>query len=133
MDQAVAGTLGPGDFEKLIPVDKNLDPAWIATLFARGTPTVYQGAELAKIGMPIGGIGAGQLYLGGDGTLRLWEIFNDQVHTNGSHYAQPPQPKRLIEQGFALRVLSGGTPKTWSLDARGFPAVSFAANIPLAW
>src|SRR5579862_8346222 len=59
-----------------IPADKNLDPSWVAGLFEKGDPKVYRGDELTCIGMPIGGICAGQLYLRGDGTLAEWGVFN---------------------------------------------------------
>src|SRR5690348_12280604 len=60
----------------LIPLEKHLDPAWLRSLTARGERTVYRDKDLAKIGMPIGGACAGQLYLGGDGKLWRWDIFN---------------------------------------------------------
>ena len=53
---AVAGPFKKEDFEKLVPLDKKLDPGWVKSLFARGEPTVYRNAELDYIGMPIGGI-----------------------------------------------------------------------------
>ncbi len=76
---AVAGPFEAKDFEKLVPADKRLSPDWIKSLTARGEPTIYRGTELEKIGMPVGGICAGQLYLGGDGKLWHWDIFN-QTH-----------------------------------------------------
>ena len=46
----------------LIPADKKLSPEWVRSLSERGTPAVWQGKELPFIGMPVGGIGCGQLY-----------------------------------------------------------------------
>src|SRR5690349_5291999 len=55
-----------------IPEDKNLSKAWVDSLFAKGQSKVYKGEELTCIGMPVGGICAGQLYLLGDGRLGYW-------------------------------------------------------------
>jgi non-lysosomal glucosylceramidase len=44
------------DFQKMVPADKQLTPEWIASLYARGSRTVYRGTDLKLIGMPIGGI-----------------------------------------------------------------------------
>ena len=122
---AIAGPFAADDFQSLIPADKKLDPAWVKSLAERGTPTVYQGAELEKIGMPIGGIGAGQLYLGGDGRLWHWDIFNlpqppQFSDTGGPNYARPPKPQSPIEQGFAIQVLWNNQTVTRTLDSRGF-------------
>ncbi|MDR1675545.1 MAG: hypothetical protein LBR86_03630, partial [Tannerella sp.] len=59
-----------------VPLDKKLDPVWIKSLYERGVPTVYAKSknELRYIGMPVGGINAGGVYLGGDGRLWLWDI-----------------------------------------------------------
>lgn len=70
----MAGPFSPADFEKLVPSDKRLGAGWIKSLFDRGEPTFYQGENLKWIGMPIGGLCAGQLYLGGDGRLWHWDI-----------------------------------------------------------
>ena len=78
---AMAGPFTRADFDKLVPADKKLAPEWVKSLTDRGTPTVYRGDELKYIGMPIGGICAGQLYLGGDGRLWHWDIFNKYVGT----------------------------------------------------
>lgn len=73
---AMAGPFTREDFDRLVPADKKLLPEWVHALFARGEPQVFRGAELEKIGMPVGGICAGQVYLGGDGRLWLWDIVN---------------------------------------------------------
>ena len=67
---AMAGPFTREDFDHLVPADKKLSPDWVKSLFARGTPEVLRGSELKYVGMPVGGIGAGQLYLGGDGRGR---------------------------------------------------------------
>jgi non-lysosomal glucosylceramidase len=145
---ALAGTLGgrgaiAGPFEanefgdefgKLVPEDKKLDPRWFQTLSERGESAVYRGAELEKIGMPVGGVGAGQIYLGGDGRLWLWDIFNQHRGTGAEHYAKPMRADSPIEQGFAIRV-GGAAAKNDAqirpLDASGFKDVSFRGEYPV--
>lgn len=124
----------------MIPADKKLDPAWVKSLFERGEPTVYRGAELEKIGMPIGGICAGQLYLGGDGRLWHWDIFNLPQASNftnggGPNYAHPPKPTSPIEQGFALKLTAGDKTLVRALDSRGFDPrhTEFRGQYPMAF
>ena len=57
--------------QHFVPAIKKLDPMWIRSLFMRGKKRVYRGKALKTIGMPVGGIGTGQLYLRGDGTLGI--------------------------------------------------------------
>jgi len=77
---AIAGPFENNEYLKIIPTDKRLDPKWVASLTARGEPTaVTDRRALAHIGMPIGGLCTGTLYLGGDGKLWLWDIFNRVV------------------------------------------------------
>ncbi len=65
------------DYLRLIPEDKKLDPSWVKSLFERGEKEVYSHPDaLRHIGMPVGGLFAGTVYLGGDGRLWLWDIFN---------------------------------------------------------
>ena len=59
LSKVVAGPFQSEDFASIIPRDKKLDAKWVKSLPDRGLPTVYRGAELATIGMPIGGIGGG--------------------------------------------------------------------------
>lgn len=137
---SIAGPFEAADFEKLIPADKKLDPAWVRSLRERGAPTVYRGAELEKIGMPVGGICAGQLYLGGDGKLWHWDVLNlpqprHFTATDGPNYAKPPAPESPFDQGFAVRVTAAGRSETRRLDSRGFNPrdLAFRGQWPMAF
>ncbi len=123
----MAGPFSRADFDKLVPVDKKLDPAWVKSLFERGKPEVLTGDNLKYVGMPIGGICAGQVYLGGDGRLWHWDIFNKHIGTGAGHYANPPAPDFPFEQGFALRI--GEEVRT--LDHRGFSDITFRGEYPI--
>ncbi len=116
---------------KLIPPEKNFDPIWWASLTARGSPDVYEGEELRWIGMPIGGICAGQVYLGGDGKLWHWDIFNQPIRTGPNHYASPPAPSSPIQQGFALEIRQGEDRQIRSLDRAGFRRIRFRGEYPI--
>lgn len=134
--RAVAGPFEPADFEKLVPRDKKFSAAWLASLTARGTPTESTGTDLAFIGMPVGGIGCGQLYLGGDGRLWHWDVFNqppppDASDYRGPHYAKPLEASSPIEQGFALRVGRGADARVRPLDRRGFREIRFRGQYPI--
>ncbi|MGD0899205.1 MAG: GH116 family glycosyl-hydrolase [Thermoguttaceae bacterium] len=129
----MAGPFEAAEFEKLVPADKKLSRQWVESLFARGTRTVYRGRELAKIGMPIGGICAGQLYMGGDGRLWWWDIFNQHRGTGDAHYARPPSPDYPVAQGFTLRVASGGKTTDWPLAAGGFSEITFTGEYPIGY
>ncbi len=99
--------------------DRSVFPTEMLT--ARGKPIVYtkeNSENFEYIGMPIGGICAGQLYLGGDGRLWFWDIFNINYHMGqlkGEEAYQFPYVRskpgeagtRVIEQGFSVRVKSG--------------------------
>lgn len=52
-------------------------------------PRTFTGKQLAMLAMPLGGIGAGSLSLGGRGQLRDWEIFNRPHKGNAPSYALP--------------------------------------------
>jgi len=126
---------GPFDTESEIrlPADeKRLDPACVTSLTDRGKPTVYTASELDKIGMPIGGIGAGQLYIGGDGKLWHWDIFNIPHGTGDAGYAHPPVPESPLEQGFAVQVKQGETTSTYTLDRASFKKIEFTGQYPIA-
>jgi len=55
--------------------------AWAAEVMSEAPRTVYTGESLRCVAMPMGGIGAGNFALAGDGTLRQWQIFNQVNHT----------------------------------------------------
>ncbi|MBI4325049.1 MAG: hypothetical protein HY674_07265 [Chloroflexi bacterium] len=116
-----------------MPVDKKLHPDWLKSLFERGARTVYRWPESEKIGMPIGGICAGQLYLGGDGKLWHWDIFNQVTGTNDAHYAHPPKPASPLSQSFALRVSAGGKTQVRALDHTGWSEVTFNGEYPIGF
>ena len=130
---AMAGPFSRSDFDKLVPEDKKLLPAWVKSLTARGERTVYRGADLKTIGMPIGGICAGQLYLGGDGKLWHWDIFNRKISTGADHYAKPLKPTSPLDQGFALRVTSDGKQQERAMDAAHWKDVSFTGEYPIGY
>jgi len=131
--QAMAGPFDPEDFENLIPRDKRLRPEWIASLFARGKRTTYTGEDLNKIGMPIGGICAGQVYLGGDGSLWHWDLFNQSIRTGSEHYANPLTPKSPVDQGFALLVRAKDRSEIRPLDKNGWKDVRFTGEYPVGF
>jgi non-lysosomal glucosylceramidase len=128
------------------PVVKNLDAAWIKALAERGEPTLYTKAnskDFAYIGMPIGGIGAGELYLSGDGRLWGWDIFNTRCVGGfpvelGLAYVSPHTvgdpndiTQTVIEQGFVLRTKAGDKTDTRTLDKKGFADVEFSGQYPI--
>ena len=122
--KAIAGPFVQSPLLHNIPIDKKLNPEWIKSLYHRGFVTTYKKTknELQYIGMPIGGIFTGTVYLGGDGRLWLWDIFNENQNgidpktidwesdldvgkkvrpQDGSAYVQPAKDIRPLEQGFA--------------------------------
>ncbi|MCK4982184.1 MAG: hypothetical protein KAS17_04620, partial [Victivallaceae bacterium] len=94
----------------LIPEDKNFSKNYVEKLFARGKKEVYSGKVLETIGMPCGGIGCGQLYLCGDGTLGDWQIFgyaeSRWVENTSSTFAYQ-KIRKPVEQGFAVAIKTG--------------------------
>ena len=127
------------------PTVKNF-PSWVGTLAEHGEPKVYtreNSHNFDYIGMPIGGIGCGQLYLGGDGKLWHWDIFNDRLHKGfpaeqGAAYAHPPlcnDPKdgrqHIVEQGFAIRLKTPAGNRDIGLNRDGFQDIRFVGQYPI--
>lgn len=153
--KAIAGPFKPDELLHNIPADKKLDPDWVRSLFKRGYVTRYIQSrnELKYIGMPVGGINTGTLYLGGDGRLWLWDIFNanqegidpktidwgSDLHVgkkvrsrDGSAYVQPATNIRPIEQGFAFRIRIGNTIIVKKMESTDWDDIVFEATYPMA-
>ena len=80
----------------------------------------YEGETLRHVAMPLGGIGAGQIALGGDGGLRQWQIVN-QINHQGfvPHsffalrvmYPEPPLDEvRILQSQEILQCTEDPTP-----------------------
>lgn len=130
--------------DHFVPADKKLSPEWVRALFARGEQTWYSGNDLKTIGMPVGGICAGQIYLTGDGRLVYWDIFNSNHDTgygqiNYKEGRKPTDvvgagkftPSQDVPHGVAIRVKTGDAAVVKALDATDFPTVRFCGEYPL--
>ncbi len=113
----------------LVPADKKLTQDALQRLFERGRQEVYRGEELETIGMPVGGIATGQLYLRGDGTLGLWQIFNKHIFTGyGATCYRTYIPDSPVDSGFAVIVEQDGSPAMLGLDQNP-PLAGFAKSL----
>jgi non-lysosomal glucosylceramidase len=132
---AMAGPFSVDDFEKLVPADKKLSAAWIQSLYERGEAEWYSGEDLKHIGMPVGGICCGHVYLSGDGRLWHWDIFNQGIgtSTSGTHYSNPMPTENGIDLGFTIRVKGAGKEMTRVLDGAGFSKVRFRGAYPMGF
>ena len=96
-----------------------------------GEPRQYRGEALSKIAMPVGGITAGQLYFHGDGGLGLWDIMNVRSFGDARLLRKFPNPARMLQQGFAVRVCDErGAMKIFPLTLKDFPQTTFTAEYP---
>ncbi len=140
-------------FNHLVPSNKNLASSWLTSLFQRTNGENFSGwnEQLKYIGMPVGGIGCGQLYLGGDGQLWHWDIFKSNYRrepdhglrldamTQGGHYAKPVVQGGEyncwngvdLVQGFALQLKSGDKALVRTLNHHDFPEVTFRGEYPI--
>jgi uncharacterized protein (DUF608 family) len=129
-----------------VPVDKGLSAEWRKGLWDKERK-VYRGNELLTIGMPCGGIAAGQLYVRGDGTLGNWWIANNAYNTGYGidslirfNTAQGPwkvcyqtfEPASYVDQGFFITIGQQGKTRTVTLDKHGFDDISFVGEYPIA-
>lgn len=149
-------------YQNLIPARKELDAGWALSLAKRGAPRdagieATEKADLARIGMTVGGIGCGTVYLSGDGRLYVWDVFHQshqgvvaqQVEVpkgfenisgagkkvrelDGANYLSPPTPDthpNSFRQGFELMLEGESKPRP--LDAGGWGDVKFTGRWPL--
>lgn len=136
----------PVDPSHHVPENKNLPASWKSALY-NNQKKVFKGDELLTIGMPCGGIAAGQLYVRGDGTLANWWIYNNAYNTGYgidslTHFntALGPwtvcyktfEPKSYIGQGFNIKIKQDGKTTSANLDKKDFDDISFVGEYPIA-
>ncbi|CAG5016264.1 hypothetical protein DYBT9275_05514 [Dyadobacter sp. CECT 9275] len=129
-----------------VPSNKQLSPAWKEKLWSNERKP-YKGEALKTIGMPCGGIAAGQLYVRGDGTLANWWIANNAYNTgygidNLINFNTPQgpwkvcyqtfEPQSYIDQGFAVTIRQGNKTVTRQLNKKDFDDISFIGEYPIA-
>jgi len=143
-----------------IPENKGLDAKWVRSLYKRGEETTYFKSknEFKYIGMPVGGLHAGTVYVGGDGRLWLWQIYNETFEglqegidpkvvgwndgtfvrkiraRDGSAYIEPAIANnlRVLEQGFAVKVVTSGKTFIKELNEEHWDEVIFKPAYPIA-
>lgn len=116
-----------------VSLDKGDIKSFIGDKETKGERKVYKGDELATIGMPVGGLCAGQLYVRGDGTLANWWIANNAYNTGyGIDWLlnfntplgpwkvcyQTFEPANYIDQGFKITVDDGNKTVTKELNKK---------------
>ncbi|MHC4461021.1 MAG: GH116 family glycosyl-hydrolase [Planctomycetota bacterium] len=127
------------------PTEKKFDINWVRSLTERVESYLYtkeNSSNFEYIGMPVGGIATGQIFLGGDGKLWYWDIFNNKSreHVRGVRtYADPYKRSNLrnracnnVEQGFAIQISSAGKTQMRTLDSDGFSDIKFSGQYPIA-
>ena len=158
----VASAADPGAlYRKTVPADKQLDPAWVQSLSERGhkLDVGIRGSKvedtLKYIGMPVGGIACGTVYLSGDGRLYVWDIWSagnkgvvpqsiplpegyppfrknkNVTVVGGATYLNPPTFEQFppgFSQGFGLRFKDGTLKRFESAD---WESVEFTGTWPI--
>lgn len=131
-----------------VSLDKGDIKSFIGNKETKGERKVYKGDELTTIGMPVGGICAGQLYVRGDGTLANWWIANNAYNTGyGIDWLlnfdtplgpwkvcyQTFEPASYIDQGFKITVDDGSKTVTKELNKKDFDDIAFIGEYPIAF
>jgi len=97
--------------------------AYRKTVFDPVPRPVYRGEALRNVWMPMGGIGAGGMSIGGDGVFRRWMVRD----------AKPTDEPGAF---FAVRAKAGGGPATARIlqaGGDGVGDVEFHGEFPVAW
>lgn len=130
-----------------VATDKGDISAFVGDYNQKGDRKEYKGDELYTIGMPVGGICAGQLYVRGDGTLANWWIANNAYNTGyGIDHLlnfdtplgpwqvcyQTFEPKSYFDQGFSIKVASESDRWSKDLSKKDFDDISFIGEYPVA-
>ncbi|MDQ8180329.1 GH116 family glycosyl-hydrolase [Pelagicoccus sp. SDUM812005] len=124
---------------------KHFPEGFAQTLIDRGAPLIYtkeNSKNFEYIGMPVGGIAAGQLYLGGDGKLWFWDIFNlnfkmgqlkGEEAYEFPYVRSKPNEKgaRMVEHGFRVQTRGGGKTVSRILDRNGIEHIEFLGQYPI--
>ena len=91
--------------------------------------------NLRFIGMPVGGICTGQVYLGGDGQLWNWDIFNIAASRPGGpgdrYYLNPMHQEQKFVNGFGIHVKEGAKEYNRLLNSTGFSNITFTGEYPI--
>ena len=115
-----------------------------AEIYATGKQKTFSGDHLDRVAFPLGGIGAGQVNLGGSGNFRDFSIANrpalgKQPMTFAAIYAKPKggdSVARLIEGPLTpSRVANGSIGGPGSAGHEGYPhmaAATFRGEFPFA-
>ena len=131
-----------------VSLNKGDIKTFIGDLNSRGDRKIYKGEELTTIGMPCGGIMAGQLYVRGDGTLANWWIANNAYNTGYGIDSllnfdtalgpwkvcyQTFEPPSYIDQGFKVTINDGNKKIVKELNKKDFDNISFIGEYPVAF
>ncbi len=149
-------------YAKFVPSEKDLPADWLASLTRRDHPldaAIRQSkadGNLDVIGMTVGGIACGTVYLSGDGRLWVWDIFNQHHegvvannkaeipeglqnigHSNrkprerdGANFLLPPRVD-AHRNGVDARVTLKHAANEFPMDASGWDEVTFTNRWPV--
>ncbi len=126
--------IGFRPIEHPVPADKGFSQSQIQALLQRGQQRVYVGPARTTLGMPCGGICAGQLYVLGDGTLSGWQIDGaEHLAGTGQTSYRTCRPSQPIAQGFAIATKDRtGSVRRATLDDAGYDGIEFVGEYPRA-